>query len=161
MIQLTEIEVRGESDAGPFEGRLQFGEGMQVISAQNAFGKSLAVKAVAWCLGAEAIFGRPVNDASFFPRAVRQEIEFDGSEKHRVHASVCTIGLRRDDGATLRLSRDVLGTPEQVRVEELSAEINEPRRSILNARLETMQDEHGGLQRFLFEWLRWPRKSWA
>lgn len=153
MIRLTDIIVGGESDAGPFEGRLEFIEGLQVVSAHNAFGKSLAVKAVAWCLGAEAIFGRPMNDSSFFPRALRQEIELDTTEKHCVRASVCTIGLSREDGAKIRLSRDVLGTPEHVRVEEISAKGGEPRRSTLNARIETMQDEHGGLQRFLFEWL--------
>jgi hypothetical protein len=100
-----------------------------------------------------------MNDASFFPRALRQEIEFDDAGRYRVRTSVCTIVLTRDDGAKLRLSRDVLGTAEHVRVEEFLPEEGEPRRSMLNARLETMQDEHGGLQRFLFEWLRWPRKQ--
>ena len=46
MIQITEIAVRGQSDAGPFAGEIRLSPGLQVITARNAYGKSLAVTAV-------------------------------------------------------------------------------------------------------------------
>ncbi len=51
MIQLKKVEVRGKSEAGDFSGALEFTGGLQVISAKNAYGKSLAVKSVTWCSG--------------------------------------------------------------------------------------------------------------
>ena len=78
MITLESIKVFGKSTAGNFSGELPFKSGLQVISADNAFGKSLSVTTVAWCLGAETVFGLPDNDPSCFPLAVRDEIEFNG-----------------------------------------------------------------------------------
>jgi len=51
VIYLSKIEVRGKTDAGDFAGSISLGPGLQVISAPNAYGKSLAAKAVIWCLG--------------------------------------------------------------------------------------------------------------
>ncbi len=51
MIRIEEIKVCGNSDAGKFEGSFAFKEGLQVVSADNHFGKSLAVTSIAWCLG--------------------------------------------------------------------------------------------------------------
>ncbi len=45
-----------------------------------------------------------------------------------------------------------------VRAEETSP-TGAIRRSKLIARFRSMQDEHGGLQRFLVEWIGWPRKQ--
>jgi len=54
--------------------------------------------------------------------------------------------------------RDIKGEPGVVRVEEQSPN-GQIRHSKLIARRATMRDEFGGLQRFLFEWLGWPRES--
>ncbi len=47
-----------------FRGRFDFGAGVQIVSAKNSYGKSLASKAIAWCLGVEMIFGIPANDTA-------------------------------------------------------------------------------------------------
>lgn len=160
MIQLSTIEIRGHSSAGPFSGLLTLSPGLQVISARNSYGKSLAARAVAWCLGLEPLFGVPDNDPTFFPLAAREEIDFEGSPPASILSSECSISLIHSDLRQLRLSRDIRGDPTIVRIEE--REINgETRRSKLQARLKTMQDEHGGLQHFLFNWLRWPRAQVA
>ena len=156
MIRLDAIEVRGQSNAGPFEGTIALSPGLQVVSARNAYGKSLAVTAVAWCLGIEAIFGNKDNDPSRFPEAVRDELELPGSPPARVLSSECSITLEHEDGRRLQLTRAIKGDSSFVHVEEsLSGE--NIRKSKLFARQKTMQDEHGGLQRFLFGWLEWPR----
>lgn len=158
MIRLERIVVRGQSDAGPFEGALTLAPGLQVVSARNSYGKSLAVKAVAWCLGIEPIFGIPDNEPTCFPPAVREELEFAGRQPARVLSSECSISLIHDDGRHLILVRAIRGDCKMVRVEERAID-GQVRRSKLLARRETMQDEHGGLQRFLFEWLGWPRQA--
>jgi len=158
VIQLESIEVRGRSDAGPFAGVLALSPGLQVVSARNAYGKSLAVKAVPWCLGIEPIFGIRDNDPTCFPQAAREEIEFPGQPRARVLTSECSISLVHDDGRRLKLSRAICGDCKMVRVEEQAVD-GQVRTSKLVARRETMQDEHGGLQRFLFEWLQWPRQE--
>lgn len=156
MIRLTSVEVRGQSNAGPFSGVLNLSPGLQVISARNSYGKSLAVTAVGWCLGIEPIFGLFDNDPSCFPLAARDEINLDGPATARVFSSECTVMLTHNDGRQLQLTREIKGDPSVVRVEERSLD-RPTRRSRLMARRQAMQDEHGGLQRFLFEWLGWPR----
>ncbi len=156
MIRLYEIEVHGQSDAGPFAGVLRLSPGLQVVTARNAYGKSLASTAVAWCLGIEPIFGIQDNDPGRFPEAVREELDFPDRPATKVLSSECSIRLIHDDGRRLRLTRAIKGDSRTVRVEEQSGD-DQIRKSKLVARRATMQDEHGGLQRFLFEWLNWPR----
>jgi hypothetical protein len=155
VIRLSFIAVRGQSAAGLFAGTLDLSSGLQVISADNAFGKSLAAKTVAWCLGVEPIFGLFNNGATCFPQAVLERLLVPGSGYSNVLSSECEIGLVHDDGRTLRLCRAIKGDTNYVRVEEQVDGL--VRESRLLARRGTMQDETGGLQRFLFEWLKWPR----
>lgn len=156
MIHIGQIEVRGLSDAGPFVGSMALSPGLQVISARNAYGKSLAVTAVVWCLGAEPLFGTGDNDLSCFPAAVRDELELVGHPTARVFSSECSVTLLHQDGRQLRLRRAIKGDSTVVHVEEHDHS-GERRQSKLLARRQTMQDDHGGLQRFLFDWLRLQR----
>lgn len=180
MIRLASITVRGQSAAGPFSGTLEFSAGLQIISADNAFGKSLAAKTLAWCLGVEPIFGIFSDDATCFPQAVLERLKLTDDTYTDVLSSECEVKLIRDDGRRLRLRRAIKGETAFVHVEEQPAEVpppaavaklqpgapaariplvppEAPREIRLVARGKTMQDEAGGLQRFLFEWLRWPR----
>jgi hypothetical protein len=160
VIQITEITVRGQSDAGPFAGEIRLSPGLQVITARNAYGKSLAVTAVAWCLGAEAVLGNPDNDSSCFPEAVRVELEILHNQTARVLSSECSIRIADQNGRQLQLTRAIKGDSRIVRVKEWST-AGESRESKLSARQQAMQDEHGGLQHFLFEWMKWPRAQVA
>ena len=160
MIQLTAIEVRGQSEEGPFAGVLNLPPGLQVVSARNAYGKSIAVTSVAWCLGLEALFGNLENDPSCFPVAVRDELELSDRPSARVFSSECTISIVDEKGRHLQLTRAIKGDSSTVRVKEWS-DGSGTRESKLMARRHTMQDEHGGLQHFLFDWLKWPREEVA
>ena len=157
MIRIEEIKVCGDSDAGAFEGSFAFKEGLQVFSADNHFGKSLAVTSIAWCLGLERMFGLQDNDASRFPMAVREVIDLDSKVNVAVRSSRSILTLRRNDGAGLRLTREILGDPAEVLVEELGSDLTVSRTSKLEARKRTMSDETAGLQNFLFEWCGLPR----
>lgn len=155
MIRLVEVEVRGQSAAGAFRGSLVFPPGLQVISGPNAFGKSLAARTVAWCLGLEPMLGFQDNDSSRLPLAAREEAVFTTGPT-QILGSECAITFQAADGRRLGLSRDIKGDTSVVRVVETDAEGN-TRHSVLQARGRSMKDEHGGLQRFLFEWLHWAR----
>lgn len=157
MIRIDEITVCGDSAAGAFEGSFTFKHGLQVVSADNHFGKSLAVTSLAWCLGLEPIFGLQDNDTSRFPMAVREVIDLDGKFNIPVHSSRAKLRLSRNDRMGLRLSRDIRGNPAEVLVEELGPDMTTLRASRLQARKLTMKDEAGGLQNFLFEWFKLPR----
>jgi len=157
MIRIEEIKVCGQSDAGAFEGSFAFKEGLQVVSADNHFGKSLAVTSIAWCLGLEPMFGLQDNDASRFPMAVREVIDLDGNVNVPVRTSCSVLTLRRADDAGLRLTREILGNPAEVLVEELGADHTVSQTSRLQARKQTMKDEAAGLQNFLFAWCSLPR----
>lgn len=156
MIRLSLIAVRGQSTAGPFAGSLELGEGLQIVSADNAFGKSLASKTVPWCLGVEPIFGIFNNDPTCFPQAVLERLQIDESAYTEVLSSECEIEIIHQDGRRLRLCRAIKGDTNYVRVEERNTDAS-VRESRLLARRGTMMDETGGLQRFLFEWIGWPR----
>ncbi len=155
MIRLSFIAVRGQSAAGPFGGKLEFPDGLQIISADNAFGKSLAAKTVAWCLGVEPIFGIFGNDASCFPQAVLERLKLPDGSYTEVLSSEGEIELIHGDGRRLGLCRSIKGDVVDVRVTEHAE--GTARESRLVARHGTMRDETGGLQRFLLEWLTWPR----
>jgi hypothetical protein len=157
MIRIEEIKVSGESDAGAFAGSFVFKEGLQVVSADNHFGKSLAVTSIAWCLGLERMFGLQDNDTSRFPIAVRDVIDLNGKVNIPVHSSRSILTLRRADGEGLRVTRDIIGDPANVLVEELDLANNVTNASRLHARKQTMKDESAGLQNFLFAWCDLPR----
>ena len=157
MIYLAKVEVRGKAEIGEFSGALTFAPGLQVISAHNSYGKSLAVKALVWCLGLEPVFGNADNDPVRLPEAVREYIELDGHPQSRVISSESSITLRDDGGRELQITRDIKGgDPTAVTVREKYPD-GKARESKLIARRRTMQDEHGGFQRFFFEWMNWPR----
>lgn len=156
MIRIEEIKVCGKCDAGAFEGFFAFKEGLQVVSANNHFGKSLAVTSVAWCLGLERMFGLQDNDSSRFPVAVREVIDLDGNVNIPVQSSSSILTLRRSDGRGLRLTREILGDPEVILVEELSSDLSVSHTSKLHARKQTMKDESAGFHNFFFEWCGLP-----
>lgn len=158
MSWLVEIDVRGVSDAGPFEGGFSFAQGLQIVSAKNHFGKSLVVKSIAWCLGLERMFGLQDDDPACFPVAVRDVVDFDNARSVPVRSSAATLTLAREDGARIKLRREIKGNPVEVVVDEFSPTQELLRTSRLYARRQTMKDEHAGLQRFLFGWLNLPRK---
>ncbi len=93
-------------------------------------------------------------------RRLHAKLEVPGRAPARVHASECSIRLVNDDRRALRLTRAIKGDSTTIRVTEFAGE-REIRESKLLARRQTMQDEHGGFQRFLFEWLNWPREPVA
>ncbi len=157
MIHLAKVEVHGRAEAGEFSGALAFAPGLQVISAHNSYGKSLAVRAIAWCLGLEPIFGNVDNDPIRLPEAVRGYIDLDGHADSPVVSAESSITIRDDAARELVITRDIKGGDlASVTVLEREAD-GKTRESKLIARRRTMQDEHGGFQRFLFEWMNWPR----
>lgn len=157
MIYLSKIEVRGKAEAGEFIGNITLGPGLQVISAPNAYGKSLAAKAVIWCLGLEPIFGSPDNDASRLPEAVREELDLAGHPQSKIVDSECSISIQDSSGRQLEIKRPIVGSDSSIATVREMDKDGKVRESKLLARKWTMSDEHGGLQRFLFGWLKWPR----
>jgi hypothetical protein len=111
--QLKRVEVRGKSEGGDFSGTLEFAGGLQVISAKNAYGKSLAVKGVTWCLGFDPMFGNAENDPIRLPEAVREDLELAG-HKSRVLSSECSITLEDERGRMLEITRPITGGDTRV-----------------------------------------------
>lgn len=156
MIRISYVKVSGVSERGGFEGRLDFGPGLQVITARNSFGKSLAAEAIAWCLGLEVMLGRKESDPSFFPEAVLEELDLPGSKNVRVVSSEAEIGLVRHDGEELRITRAITHDRNKINLEKRSGELVS--RLTLLTGYGSMVDEATGFQRFLFEWIGWPTK---
>jgi len=160
MIRLAFVEVSGVSSKGNFGGRFDFGVGVQIVSAKNSFGKSLAAKSIAWCLGVEVIFGVPPNDTAFFPDAVCAELDFPEAAGAIIESSQCSIGLVHSDGRSLVLTRSIAGGDHtHIQATESNADNTESRSSVLQTKHHTMQDTTGGFQHFFFEWMCWPRTS--
>src|SRR5581483_3738152 len=157
MIQIAKIEIKGTSDAGAFGGSFSFVAGLQVISAPNHFGKSLAANAISWCLGLEGMFGLKDNDPSLFPIAVRDVIDLNGILDVPVQSSEAALTLSRESNVQIRLTRAIKGDPSEVLLEEITGAGEVLKTSRLFVRKQTMKDEHAGLQAFLFSWMGWPR----
>src|SRR4029077_18393903 len=102
-------------------------------------GKSLAVKSVAWCLGVEPIFGIFSNDATCFPQAVLERLQWQHGNPSEVLSSECELGIVHQYGRKLQLTRAIRGDNSYVLVGEETA--GQPvRESKLLARRGTMQD---------------------
>lgn len=156
MIELTFIEIDGQTKDGRFRGLVPLKPGLNIFSQENAYGKSLAITAVPWCFGLEAMFGLQNCDPSRFPSAVRDFVTLGAQKNIEVLQSAARIGLKRDDGVTISLRRSIKGGDlDIVEVEESVA--GSTRTSRLRARRETMADEVGGLQHFLYDWMGIPR----
>lgn len=153
MTVIRRVQIRGESSLGTFGGVLELHDGLNVISARNAYGKTTATTAVPWVLGLEPMFGLQNGDASRFPAAVRDVISVGGRDDARVVASRASVTLERD-GGTLTLERAIAGGDSAVATATLNGEVYK-----LNARKRAMVDETGGLQRFLFDWFGFARAS--
>ena len=160
MIRISDIEVRGRTAVHEFYGHLPLESGLNVISAKNGYGKSLAGTTISWCLGVEVMFGLQNNDAARFPEAVRDIIELEGLPDLPVLNSSCSVRLLREDQMSLRISRSIHGGDlGAVTVEEIDAEGSVLRESRLEIHKATMKDEAGGFQNFLFRWLGLPRQK--
>lgn len=156
MIRIAYVRVSGKSERGDFEGRLDFGPGLQVITARNSFGKSLAAESIAWCLGLEVMLGRKESDPSFFPEAVLEELDLPDAKNVKVISSEAEIGLIRHDGEELRIARSITHDRNKIRIERI---VGEQKSTLtLLTGYGTMVDEATGFQRFLFEWVGWPVK---
>jgi hypothetical protein len=151
VISLASIEINGKSERGDFVGRLEFSPGLQVISGPNGFGKSIAVKSIAWCLGLEVIFGRKDSDPTFFPEAVLDELNLPDAQNVRVLSSKAQLTIRRQDGEQLELTRGI--THERNKVHIIRRAAGGTSQMTLLTGLGSMVDEATGFQRFLFEWL--------
>ena len=83
-------------------------------------------------------------------KVATQPLELPGPTTARVLSSECSVRVLHQDGRQLRLSRAIKGDNTVVHVEEHDNG-SAIRQSKLLARRQTMQDDHGGLQRFLFD----------
>lgn len=157
MISITHIEVGGLSSAGAFRGILEIPAGLHVVSADNAFGKTLACNAIGWCLALEPMFGIRDDDPVRFPLAVRENLDLEDGPPASIISSYASIGMLCDN-SYLTLSRDIVGEPRHVAVSESEDGVNW-RQSRMVARYHSMTDESGGLQNFLFRWCGLPRRK--
>lgn len=157
MIHIGYVKVTGKSERGDFEGQLSFAPGLQVITARNSFGKSLAAESIAWCLGLEVMLGRKESDPSFFPEAVLEELDLPEVQNVKVISSQAEIGLIRQDGEELRITRAITHDRNKIHIERRVGE--QSSRLTLLTGYGTMVDETTGFQRFLFEWIGWPIKK--
>ena len=116
MIVITSIIVEGIANSGAFRGALSLLPGLNVLSADNAYGKSLAMTAIPWCLGLEPMFGLQNNDTSRFPVAARDMVSLGGAAEAEVTSSVARLGLLREDGAMPAIrGRSFTGAPPRRR----------------------------------------------
>jgi len=159
MISIESIEIRGESDLGPFWGGITFEGGLQVVAADNGYGKSLAVTGIAWCLGLEKMFGLQGNDIACFPLAGRDCLDFGNTANIPIRSSQASLTIQRNDGLRIRITRAIVGNPETLVIEEIAQDSIIQRTSKLQVHLLTMKDDVRGFQNFLFKWIGLPREQ--
>lgn len=149
MIEIVEISIQGATPSRSFRGSISFQRGLQVVVAPNRFGKSMAFAALSWCLGVEHIFGVQSGDNTFFPVAARSHLELDGVEEP-VEQSVASVLLRRDDGASLRLTRGITSEANAILYDDGTES------GFLAAGRGTMANEVSGFQVRFRQWAGLP-----
>lgn len=152
---ISNITIGGETEAaGPFSTRIDFNDGVTILTARNGFGKSLLFNVVAWCLGLEDWLGGKENQAdSIFPDcAVKEFVDPLSGITHKIVSSFGEITLvRRHDSDSLRLRRPIIGANTSV----VTASFDSGE-TLLHMHKNTMKDEATGFQRAFFAWLGLP-----
>ena len=105
------------------------------------------------------IFGRKADDPTFLPLAVREELDLPDAQKVRVLSSEAQLTIQREDREQLDLTRGITHDQNKVWITRRGVD-GASRMTLLTGR-GSMVDEATGFQRFLFEWLAWPRKEVA
>ncbi|MCA9610312.1 MAG: AAA family ATPase [Myxococcales bacterium] len=153
---IESIFIGVQTDSKEYVGRLEFAPGLNVITGDNGFGKTLAASAMAWCLRLEPIFGVAHNDQRFFTHAVLSELEGPDGTDHAVHASWAELSLRGADGTSRVLRRSIKGgDASRISVREYlpSGELIREARLLARA---AFSDWSGGFQPYLFDALDMP-----
>ena len=149
MNRLTRIEARANTAIGEFVGSFEFKTGLNVVSAPNSFGKTIAATSMAWCIGLEPMYGVQRGDQAIFPEAMTEGLVWSGPDRVPVHASSVSVHIETEAGNTLRLSRAVVGGDPGI----VSFEHENDRGSLL---VGSMKNVAAGLQHHLFQWAALP-----
>jgi len=116
-LTLVNVEISVETNGGRFSTKIPFGNGLNIIRADNSSGKSTCVNAIAYGLGLEAILGpsrkRP------FPKSLYEVIYDNKKDENQyfVSSSSVAIEIKNSSGVFAKLKRDIKGHENMVEVE--------------------------------------------
>ena len=157
-IKLSRLNIRVAAGGQTFSADLVFGDGLNVIRADNTSGKSTCINSIMWVLGLEGMLGP--EKAVHLPPAMTSEIEDEDGNIHGVTESHVTLEMRRSDGHALTIRRLVVGEASKdiIRVWEGEA-LSSPTYSIVPkdfyVRRSGAAREERGFHHYIAEWLDW------
>ena len=116
-LKIDNLVISAATNGGAFSCSIPFGDGLNVIRAENSSGKSTCINAIAYGLGLESILGpsrkRP------FPKSLYSEI-FDNKTDQNpffVSSSSVQLAITNRTGSKAVLLRDIAGSESKITVD--------------------------------------------
>jgi len=106
-LRILASEVVVVAESGRFSGRVEFGDGLNFIRAENSMGKTTLLMSALYAMGLEGMLG-PGTQAPLKP-AVQSEIQDEAGVEHPVIESWIMTELGNDRGERLTLRRPISG----------------------------------------------------
>jgi hypothetical protein len=127
LLHIIQIQDTILTDNGKFGCVIKFGDGLNVIRADNTSGKSSYLNSLLYALGLEVLLGREGRDA-LYP-SLREELEFN-NRIYKVLESYVELDIRNAKDEVVRIKRQIVGTQDDrlVMVSHLSSDSNQSNR---------------------------------
>lgn len=106
MLRIRHVLLSVNSDKGTFGIRLSFGDGLNVIRAENWAGKSILLQSIIYALGLEGMFG-PLQDVPL-PHAVTDYLDHREGRAN-VLDSMVSVEIENGSGQFLTIQRSIKG----------------------------------------------------
>lgn len=158
-LTIENVVISGESAIGPFSGSLSFTPGLNVICANNAFGKSLIYTAIEWCLGLEILYVTSPGNDEIFSDAVRTLINLEDTKDVVVLSSKARLTLSGGPNVKITLSRSIKGGDTRIIEAEfkgVTSKAPEGTKILYQTGQGSLADKNGGFQAFILELLGVP-----
>ena len=106
MLRIRHLLLTVNTDKGSFGTSRSFGDGLNVIRAENSAGKSIVLQSIIYALGLEGIFGP--SQIVPLPHAVTDYLDYKGG-KATVLESMASLEIENHDGTFLTVQRGIKG----------------------------------------------------
>lgn len=158
-LTIEKVVISGEAATGPFSGTISFTPGLNVICADNAFGKSLIYSAIEWCLGLEILYVTTAGNNEIFSEAVRTLVNLEDRKDVEVLSSNAQLILSGGPNTKITLRRSIKGEESKIIEAEfrgIAPNMPDGVKVRYQVGSGSLTDKTGGFQAFLLELLGIP-----
>lgn len=151
---LKKLKLSVDSKEEKFSGAVEFEDGVNIIHAENGFGKSLIYSGIGWSLGLERMTVDSDGDNNYFSHGVTENLEIDGKKEIKVSTSRTELDLSVNKNV-VHLQRSILPSDDAKSISILEETDDQKNTGKFKLGKNTFQNENIGFQSTLFKLFGW------